>query len=85
MEITKDLVIHDYAEECKYKLADTNLIYDAITSEQGKRFYENMSLIIIGLVMVTTVLIIVAILKKAKSDEQKNYRQLNDDESLRDV
>lgn len=86
MQITQDLVINDYSNECLYQTeSDTKLIYDEITGVEVKKFYTNVGVAISVLLLITAVLIVVAIAKRSKSVYSESYRPLDEDECLRDV
>lgn len=76
MELTNDLVVHDFPSECKYQ-QDSSSFFDALTDKNSKRFYTNVSVLIVVLVMVTSVLIIVSIFKNTKNSG--TYRELDEE------
>lgn len=79
MELTDDLIIHDFQAECKFKDANENPILKAFTDTKSKRFYMNVSIVLLLLGMITTVLIIVAVFKKARA---KDYRHIEEEGGL---
>merc|ERR1712150_254114 len=79
MELTEDLVIHDFKAECKLKEVNTNPILNVFSDVESKRFYMNMSILLVGLGLITVVLIMVAIFKKS---HVKRYSHLEEEGRL---
>lgn len=79
MQLTDDLIVHDFPSECKYheEQHNSNPFFDALTDKNSKRFYTNVSVVIVVLVMITSVLIIVAVFKK--TNVPNAYRELDEE------
>lgn len=79
MQLTDDLIVHDFPSECKYheEQQQSNPFFDALTDKNSKRFYTNVSILIVVLVMITSVLIIVAVFKK--TNVSNAYRELDEE------